>query len=56
MDSEYERGFKDGIRAYAYMKDGQYYVGTTGRTLERAIAEVKQTWTWNFMEPKNDSK
>lgn len=38
----YYEGMRVGIHAYAWMRDGVYYVGTTGRTLEQAIAEVDQ--------------
>lgn len=37
----YVRGLEDGIRAYAWMKDGVYYVGTTGRTLADAIEAAR---------------
>lgn len=36
----YYDGLCDGIYAYAYMRDGVYYVGTTGRTLKQALEEV----------------
>lgn len=38
----YYDGLCDGIYAYAYMKDGVYYVGTTGRTLKQALEEVNR--------------
>jgi len=44
--SAYKQGFIDGIKAYACMNNGTYYVGTTGRTLEKAILEVEQTWNY----------
>jgi hypothetical protein len=34
--TEYERGFLDGLWAYAWSKDGAVYVGTTGTTYRRA--------------------
>jgi hypothetical protein len=42
-DSEqqaYYQGLKEGIWRFAWMKDGVYYVGTTGRTLKEALADV----------------
>lgn len=36
----YFTGVKDGIWKYAWMKDGVYYVGTTGKTLKEAYAEI----------------
>lgn len=35
--TDYERGWLDGVRLYASMRDGTYYVGTTGRTLAEAV-------------------
>ena len=32
---------KDGIWQYAWMKDGVYYVGTTGKTLQDAYKDVE---------------
>lgn len=37
----YVEGLCDGIRAYAWMKDGVYYVGTTGKTLSEAVEDAK---------------
>lgn len=50
QQSEYKAGYLDGIIAYAHTKDGRQYVGTTGRTLSDAIANVEETW--NYHEPK----
>jgi len=36
----YRSGRKDGIREYSWMLDGVSYVGTTGRTLLKALEEV----------------
>ena len=33
-------GMKEGIRLYAWWKDGIQYVGSTGRTLKEALDEV----------------
>lgn len=45
--SAYKQGFIDGIKAYAYQNNGTYYVGTTGRTLEKAILNVEETWNFD---------
>ena len=37
----YYDGVKEGIWKYAYMKDGTYYVGTTGKTLKQAYNEIE---------------
>lgn len=34
---EYRRGFIDGLKEYAWWKDGVQYVGSCGTTLEQAI-------------------
>ena len=36
----YLKGLNDGIRAFAWWKDGLQYVGTCGTTLSRAIEMV----------------
>jgi len=35
--SDYDRGYVDGLRAYAWWRDGTEYVGTCGTTLKNAI-------------------
>lgn len=37
--SQYQMGYLDGLRAYAWFKDGTQYVGTTGKTLAEATDE-----------------
>ena len=41
LQEAYVRGLEDGIRAYAWMKDGVTYVGTTGRTLGEALEAAR---------------
>ena len=36
----YYDGVKEGVWKFAWMKDGTYYVGTTGKTLKEAITDV----------------
>ena len=38
----YYNGMRIGIAEYAYWKDGVQYVGTCGKTLKEAIAEIDQ--------------
>jgi len=44
--TEFERitffydGMREGIAKYAHWKDGTQYVGTTGRTLKKAIEDI----------------
>lgn len=58
--SDYEQGFVDALRAYAYTssqpwaESGVHYVGTTGRTLAEAIEQVRETHT--FAPPFPDDR
>ena len=45
----YDMGFLDGVRAYAWYKDGRQEVGTTGRTLKDALEGFRKTW--NYQPP-----
>jgi hypothetical protein len=38
----YYQGVLDGLWRYAWMKDGTYYVGTTGKTLREAKDDVEK--------------
>jgi len=38
----YYDGLREGIRMYAWWKEGIQYVGTTGRTLQRALKEIDE--------------
>lgn len=44
----YDLGYRNGLEAYAYWRDGIEYVGTNGRTLDQAIAERKATWNYKL--------
>lgn len=46
VQGAYDRGFADGLAAYAWWKDGVQYVGTTGRTLADALALMTDTWNY----------
>lgn len=37
----YYAGLREGVAMYAHWKDGVQYVGTTGKTLGAALAEIK---------------
>lgn len=51
---EYRQGFEDGLRAFAWWKDGVQYVGTCGTTLTRAIEGIEEVWS--FLESRRGSK
>lgn len=38
----YYQGLREGVIMYAHWRDGVQYVGTTGRTLEAALAGIHQ--------------
>ena len=38
----YKEGMKEGIKRFAWWKDGVQYVGTTGKTLKEALKEVDE--------------
>lgn len=38
----YYQGLREGIQMYAHWHDGEQYVGTTGRTLQTALAGIHQ--------------
>jgi hypothetical protein len=43
MSNDYDRGYVDGIRAFAHWKDGTQYVGTCGMKMSDAIVQRKKT-------------
>lgn len=40
MTRAYYEGLREGVRNYAHWKDGVQYVGTTGKTLTKAIEDI----------------
>ena len=38
---DYIRGLKDGIMMYAHWHDGTQYVGSTGKTLKKALLDIE---------------
>lgn len=50
----YALGFEHGLDTFAYMQDGEVYVGTCGRKLKDAVKQ-KET-LWNYNPPTNISK
>ena len=39
---EYYDGVIEGVRLYAWWKDGEQYVGTCGKTLKEAIRDIEE--------------
>ncbi len=42
----YRLGFRGGLRAYAWWKDGVQMVGSCGATLREAIQRIESTWNY----------
>ncbi len=41
-EKRYREGYEDGLRAYAWWKDGIEYVGSCGTTLKQALREAEK--------------
>ena len=41
----YYQGLREGVERYAHWRDGTQYVGTTGRTLKQALADIDEDET-----------
>jgi len=52
LNLAYLHGYLNGIECYAYQKDGTYYVGTTGKTMESALKTA--TKNYNFCGNEGD--
>lgn len=48
MKASYEKGFYNGVSAYAWWKDGEQRVGTTGNTLKQALKKIENNDHYNF--------
>ncbi len=48
----YREGLIDGVRRYAWWKDGVQYVGTSDRTFKEAVAQIeKECEDPNYRQP-----
>lgn len=52
----YDKGYIDGLTAYAHWKSGTQFVGTTETTLEKAKKQRKTTWNYDTKFIENISK
>lgn len=52
VKSEYDRGFQDALKAYAWWKDGEEYLGTTGTKLKEVINNLNMIF--NYKPPKGE--
>ncbi len=46
----YYQGLREGVERFAWWRDGTQYVGTTGRTLKQALADIDQQETDTLMK------
>ena len=49
----YYNGIKDGVRRFAWWKDGIQYVGTCGNTLANALKEIEDKCNLRLKEVKS---
>ena len=47
MSDDYRKGFEDGVRCFAWWKDGVEMVGTTGKTLTMALEQLEELYGFN---------
>jgi hypothetical protein len=54
--SKFYNGMREGVTLYAHWRDGVQYVGTTGKTLSKAIANIdaEEKEHLNKIEGQND--
>lgn len=52
IEEAYRKGFRDGATAFAWWKDGEQQVGTTGKTLRTALEEIDRGDVWNYAPPR----
>ncbi len=50
----YEQGLEDGLRCFAWWKDGVEYVGTCGTTLKQALENKKGLFVYLPPEETSD--
>lgn len=46
-ERSYYEGFIDGLRCFAWWKDGEQYVGTCGTRLRDAVATAETSWNYD---------
>lgn len=46
----------DGLKAFAYWKDGEEFVGTSGMTLREAITNRDKLWNFKFPTEEGNGK
>ena len=56
--NEYKQGFIDGLKAFAWWKNGQEVLGTSETPLKQTIREVEKVWNYDpaFKDEYNSVK
>ncbi len=49
---DYDKGYKDGLEAYAHWDSGRHLVGTCGVKQKDAIKKRRQTWNYGHRVPQ----
>lgn len=52
FDPDYDKGFKDGLAAFAHWHNGKQQVGTSGTSLAQALRDRQHIW--NYLPPKKE--
>ena len=50
----YDKGFRDALVTYSWMKDGITYVGTCGATLKDSVRNFRRMYNYN--PPEEDDE
>ena len=48
--NEYKQGFIDGLRAFAWWKNGKQVLGTSETSLEKTIENIEKVWNYKPTE------
>ena len=54
VKDEYDRGFRDALEAYAWWKDGEQYLGTSGTKLKEVINNINLIFNYSPPEDKHE--
>ncbi len=54
QNKDFVEGMAEGIKLYAHMKDGESFVGTTGKKLSEALEELNEIKGYNEEDKKKE--
>jgi hypothetical protein len=55
LSAEFFKGLRRGVEMYAHWKDGVQYVGTCGKTLKDALADINKIGTKELDDIRNSN-